>query len=84
MDYLKIDGPYVQGAANNRQDRNLVASILDLARSVGVRVIAEMIETEDQARIMQEMGVDLGQGWLYGRAGALPSTALWHPASAAG
>ncbi|MBV8573989.1 MAG: EAL domain-containing protein [Acetobacteraceae bacterium] len=78
VDYLKVDGPYVQGAANNRQDRNLVASIIELARSVGVRVIAEMIETEEQARVMQEMGVDLGQGWLYGPGGTLPSTSLWH------
>jgi EAL domain-containing protein (putative c-di-GMP-specific phosphodiesterase class I) len=72
VDYLKLDGRYVQGAARDRQDRQLVASIVELARSVGVRVIAEMIETEQHARLMQGMGVDLGQGWFYGQGGALP------------
>jgi EAL domain-containing protein (putative c-di-GMP-specific phosphodiesterase class I) len=31
-----------------------------------------MIETEQHARLMHEMGVDLGQGWFYGQGGALP------------
>jgi EAL domain-containing protein (putative c-di-GMP-specific phosphodiesterase class I) len=74
VDYLKIDGRYVQGAPLDPQDRSFVASMVELARSSDVRVIAEMIETEEQARLMQEMGVDLGQGWLFGQGGALPAT----------
>jgi EAL domain-containing protein (putative c-di-GMP-specific phosphodiesterase class I) len=73
VDYLKLDGPYIQRAPRNRHDRHFVASMVSLARSVGVQVIAEMIETEEQARLMREMGVDLGQGWLFGPGAALPT-----------
>lgn len=44
----------------------------DVAHSVGAEVVAEMIETEETARLMRELGVSLGQGWLFGRPGSLP------------
>ena len=69
---MKIDGAYVHGAPRDARDRRLVMSMLELSRSLGARVIAEMIETEEQARLMRELGVELGQGWLFGRAGSLP------------
>jgi EAL domain-containing protein (putative c-di-GMP-specific phosphodiesterase class I) len=74
VDYVKIDGTYVRGAAQNERDRGFVRSMLDLARNVDAAVIAEMIETEPEARLMQEMGVRFGQGWLFGRPGALPGS----------
>jgi len=37
-------------------------------------VVAEMIETEEQSRLMRELGVHYGQGWLFGRPGHLPGT----------
>ncbi len=72
IDYVKIDGTYVRAAAAGGQARGFVASMRDLARSVGARVIAEMIETEAEAAAMTELGVEFGQGWLFGRPGALP------------
>ena len=48
--------------------------MVDLARTVGARVVAEQIETEAEAALMHELGVDYGQGWLYGRPGPLPGT----------
>jgi len=37
-------------------------------------VIAEMIETEPEAEMIRDIGVELGQGWLFGRPGALPGS----------
>jgi EAL domain-containing protein (putative c-di-GMP-specific phosphodiesterase class I) len=71
VDFVKIDGSFVQGAASSARDRGFVASMLELSRSVGARAIAEMIETEEQAAIMQAMGVEFGQGWLFGRPAPL-------------
>ena len=61
-------------AARGGQDRAIVAGMVDLARTVGARVVAERIETEAEAALMQELGVDYGQGWLYGKPGPLPGT----------
>ena len=71
VDYVKIDGAYVRAAANGERERGFVASMHDLARSVGAQVIAETIETEAQAALMVSLGVQLGQGWLFGRPGPL-------------
>jgi EAL domain-containing protein (putative c-di-GMP-specific phosphodiesterase class I) len=65
--YLKIDKAMVQGieAAPPRQE--MVAALLRVVRRLGVRVIAEGVETEMVAGICQELGCDLGQGYLFGR-----------------
>ena len=75
VDYVKIDGLYVEAALRSDQDRGIVAGMVDLARTVGARVVAERIETEAEAALMRELGVDYGQGWLYGRPGPLPGAA---------
>ncbi|MFC7473715.1 EAL domain-containing protein [Dankookia sp. GCM10030260] len=74
VDYVKIDGLYVTAAARSDQDRGIVAGMVDLARTVGARVVAERIETEAEAALMRELGVDYGQGWLYGKPGPLPGS----------
>jgi len=74
VDYVKIDGADVQGAARGSRERNVVASMLELARSVGAKTIAEMVETDEQDRLMQELGATFGQGRLFGRPGKLPAS----------
>jgi EAL domain-containing protein (putative c-di-GMP-specific phosphodiesterase class I) len=74
VDYVKIDGLYVAAALRSDQDRGIVAGMAELARTVGARVVAERIETEAEAALMRELGVDYGQGWLYGRPGPLPGS----------
>lgn len=74
VDYVKIDGVYVRGAETSGRDRAFLTSMVEIASSVGAKVVAEMIETEAQARLMQELGVHYGQGWLFGRPGKLPGT----------
>ena len=72
VDYLKIDGAYVQGALRSQRERKVVTSMLDLARSVSAETIAEAIETQELARLMEELGCTFGQGWLFGEPGPLP------------
>ncbi len=72
LDFVKIDGGYVHTASRSPRERGFVVSMIDLARSVKARTVAEMVETESQARLLQELGAELGQGWLFGRPAALP------------
>jgi EAL domain-containing protein (putative c-di-GMP-specific phosphodiesterase class I) len=72
VDFVKIDGAYVHGAAREERDRRLVAAMVQLAHALGARVIAEMVETEAQAMMMQALGIEFGQGWLFGRPTPLP------------
>ena len=74
VDYVKIDGQYVQAALTSVQDRGFVAAMVDLARNVGAQVVAERIETEAEAAAMQALGVGYGQGWLFGKPGRLPGS----------
>jgi EAL domain-containing protein (putative c-di-GMP-specific phosphodiesterase class I) len=46
--------------------------MVELARTVGAQVVAERIETEAEAALMRELGVEYGQGWLFGKPGPLP------------
>jgi EAL domain-containing protein (putative c-di-GMP-specific phosphodiesterase class I) len=72
VDYVKVDGHYVTRSVESRRDRGFVSAMVDLAATVGAKVIAERVETEAQASLMRDLGVGYGQGWLFGRPGALP------------
>jgi EAL domain-containing protein (putative c-di-GMP-specific phosphodiesterase class I) len=74
IDFVKIDGAYVQRAPLGPRERSFITSMVDLAAAVGARVIAEMVETEEEAQLMRVLGVEFGQGWLFGRPGRLPGT----------
>jgi PAS domain S-box-containing protein len=67
VDYVKIDGAYVKRVLADKRDRAILRSMTGLCAELGITTVAEMIETEDQATLLEELGVDLGQGWLFGR-----------------
>ncbi|MFC0409109.1 EAL domain-containing protein [Roseomonas elaeocarpi] len=77
IDFVKLDGLYVRGALNNERDRSFISSIVELSASLGAAVVAERIETEAEAQVIRELGVQFGQGYLFGRPGALPDAARW-------
>lgn len=74
VDYVKLDGDYVRSACKTSRDRALVGSMVEIATACGAQVIAEMIETEEQMKLMQSLGVTHGQGWLFGKPGRLPGS----------
>lgn len=66
-DYVKIDRYFIDGIHHDVVKREFVGSILDIARASSTRVIAEGIEMEEELTVLQDMGVDLVQGYLFGR-----------------
>ena len=66
-DFLKLDGSFVRGLADDESDDPIVRSVVHLAHSLGMSVIAEWVTTEDQLERLRRLGCDLAQGWLIGR-----------------
>ncbi len=64
---LKIDRSFVQDIPGNRDNENLVFSILTLARSFNLQTVAEGIETQNQLDYLQQLECDLGQGYLFSK-----------------
>jgi diguanylate cyclase (GGDEF)-like protein len=67
VDYLKIDRHFVTGIDKNPRKRHLVKNIVNIAHVLGIRVIAEGLETEAEFLVCREYGVDLVQGWFIAR-----------------
>jgi diguanylate cyclase (GGDEF)-like protein len=67
FDKIKIDKSFTQGVFNRRDCRAIIASTLALAQGLGTMTTAEGVETEQQLEYMREAGVDLVQGYLFGR-----------------
>ncbi|WP_271613391.1 EAL domain-containing protein [Bradyrhizobium sp. CCBAU 51627] len=67
FDKVKIDRSFTRDVVNKPASRTVVASIMTLARGLGVQVTAEGIETRDQLEYLRSQGVDLVQGYLLGR-----------------
>jgi diguanylate cyclase (GGDEF)-like protein len=64
---LKIDATFVQGMAISERDVAIVRSTIDLAHSLGLKVVAEGVEDERCLARLREMDCDLAQGYLIGR-----------------
>jgi predicted signal transduction protein with EAL and GGDEF domain len=67
VDGLKIDRELVAGMVDNERDLALVRLLVDLARSVGIPVTAEGVETPEQAALLTGLGAQLLQGYYFGR-----------------
>ena len=65
IDQLKIDSSFVQSAAPKSAE--IMRSIIDLGRSLGIEVVAEGIETPEQAEHLRELHCGYGQGYLFSR-----------------
>jgi diguanylate cyclase (GGDEF)-like protein/PAS domain S-box-containing protein len=67
VDVLKIDRSFVNGLCDDGQDRAIAQSIVALAQSLNLTVIAEGVETQAQADLLRSLGCEKAQGYLYGR-----------------
>ncbi|HEX4284238.1 MAG TPA: EAL domain-containing protein [Terracidiphilus sp.] len=67
FDKLKVDRSFVSSMTDVRESRKIVAAVIGLGQSLGLSTVAEGIETAAQASMLQWLGCDLGQGWLYGK-----------------
>ncbi|MFY9853435.1 MAG: EAL domain-containing protein [Terracidiphilus sp.] len=67
FDVLKIDRSFVSRMTEGDQPLQIVRTIIELARVLGMDVVAEGIETHEQYRLLREMGCRFGQGFLFAR-----------------
>jgi len=66
-DIVKLDMALVRGIDANKPRRAIVAGVSAMCRELGIRVIGEGIETEDEMRCLRDLGIDLMQGYWFGR-----------------
>jgi|GEM_PF-1592924 len=64
---IKIDQTFVASLLHDQRSHQIVALMVAMGRALDTSVVAEGIETEDQARVLREMNCDVGQGYLYAR-----------------
>jgi diguanylate cyclase (GGDEF)-like protein/PAS domain S-box-containing protein len=67
-DIIKIDRSFIINIATDQLDRDIAASIIDLANAMGRTVIAEGVETQEQLLALQRLGCHLAQGFLWSTA----------------
>lgn len=67
IDKLKIDQSFVRGLPDDGQDRAIIKAIIAMADALGIKTIAEGIETESQKKVLETMGCMQAQGYFFGR-----------------
>ncbi|MDH3760128.1 MAG: EAL domain-containing protein [Gammaproteobacteria bacterium] len=67
IDYLKIDQSFVRNLDHDQSDLALCEATIAMAKKLGIKVVAEGVETENQNRLLKEFGCEFGQGYLYSR-----------------
>jgi diguanylate cyclase (GGDEF)-like protein len=76
IDKVKIDCSFVQAMTSDWQARTIVQALIAMAGNMGMQVIAEGIEKEDQRQLLQQMGCGHGQGFLFSPAMDLSNLSL--------
>lgn len=71
---MKIDRSFITGLGSDQADSAIVASCIALAHAVGIRAVAEGVETPEQVQTLKTMGCDLAQGFHFARP--LPAATL--------
>jgi EAL domain-containing protein (putative c-di-GMP-specific phosphodiesterase class I) len=67
IQYLKIDKSFVAGLGVSADDEAIASNVLRLARGLGIKVIAEGVETQSQFEWLHSNGCNFFQGWYFGR-----------------
>lgn len=66
FDVLKVDMGFLEGLDRNQRARDVLVSVLDLAKRLGSRTLVEGVETDEERLLLQRMGCDMLQGYLFG------------------
>jgi EAL domain-containing protein (putative c-di-GMP-specific phosphodiesterase class I) len=65
LDGLKIDGAFVDNIDKSREDEAIVQQLVGLAHALGMRAVAESVESHEQLKTLQLIGCDLAQGYYF-------------------
>jgi diguanylate cyclase (GGDEF)-like protein/PAS domain S-box-containing protein len=77
IDVLKIDGSFVRDLVTNRNHRAIVQTTIRLASSLGMKTVAEGVETREQLELLRALGCDAVQGYLVSRPASAADLAQW-------
>ncbi|WP_320045300.1 EAL domain-containing protein [uncultured Desulfobacter sp.] len=67
IDYVKIDISFIRQILVSPNDAVMVKTIIDMAHNLGLQVVAEGVEEEEQTKLLERLGCDIVQGFLFGR-----------------
>jgi diguanylate cyclase (GGDEF)-like protein len=77
VDEVKVDKTFVDGLSEDPADRAVVRAVVDIAHTLGLKVVAEGVEQEQQMGLLRSLGVDETQGYLHARPMTAPDAAAW-------
>jgi diguanylate cyclase (GGDEF)-like protein len=75
VDMVKIDGAFVKGLSASPDNQVFVRTLVGLAKSFNLKTVAEWVESEEDAQLLQSMGVDYFQGFFFGQPELAPNWA---------
>jgi diguanylate cyclase (GGDEF)-like protein/PAS domain S-box-containing protein len=85
VDYLKIDGSFIRELPSNKVDQHLVRAMVEVARALRKRTVAEFVSSPEILKVVRDSGVDFAQGFFIGKPDAienvLPGAAAEHTTS---
>ncbi|MGO0907413.1 putative bifunctional diguanylate cyclase/phosphodiesterase [Clostridioides difficile] len=67
MDILKLDQKFIMETYNSNRSKIIVTKVVEMAKELGMKVISEGVETEEQFKLLKEVKCDMAQGYLFGR-----------------
>lgn len=67
IDFVKLDGAYVRAMTSSQRDHALVKGMATICRDLGISMIAEMVESDEQLVMLKALGVGFGQGYRLGK-----------------
>ncbi len=67
VDYIKIDGSFIRNLAKDTVDQSLVRSMIDIARTLGKKTVAEFVEDRATLEMLRDWGADYAQGYYIGK-----------------
>ena len=67
VDTLKIDRAFIRDLDGGKENSAIVEAILSVAKTVGLNVVAEGIEEEEQLQVLKDLGCEKGQGYYFSK-----------------